>query len=388
MSTATDFLMIEAGLTPEEADIRDTVARFASSELAPHINEWHDAGRVPRELAQRFGQLGVLGMHLDGPGCPDMSAVAYGLACRELEAVDSGIRSFVSVQGSLAMYAIHRWGSETQRASYLPRMAAGDVIGCFGLTEPDSGSDPGSMRTSARLDPSGDWILNGTKMWITNGTIADIAIVWARDHDGLVRGFVVPTDTPGFSATVIQRKLSLNASATAILNLDDVRLPAAALLPAAQGLSGPLSCLNEARFGILWGVVGAARTCFAEALDYSLVRRQFGRPLAAFQLSQRKIAEMAILVNNASLVAYHLGRTKDATRLSSAQVSYGKLHNVRAAAEVARIARGLLGAAGITLDHATMRHLVNMETVATYEGTEEIHALSIAGELTGIRSFR
>jgi glutaryl-CoA dehydrogenase len=325
-------------------------------------------------------------MHLDGYGCAGTSATAYGVACRELEAVDSGLRSFVSVQGSLAMFAIHRWGTEEQKQEWLPRMAAGDAIGCFGLTEPDAGSDPGSMKTRARLDGT-DWVLNGSKMWITNGTLADVAIVWAQTDEG-IRGFVVPTDTPGFSAHKIQRKLSLRASITAELALDDVRLPASAAFPEVRGLKGPLSCLNEARYGIVWGVVGAARACLEESLAYTSEREQFGKPLASFQLTQRKLALMTVAVNNASLVAWRLGVLKDAGTLTPIQVSYGKYSNVRAALDVAREARTTLGGAGITLDHAVMRHMNNLETVMTYEGTEEMHLLSVGGQLTGIPAFR
>jgi glutaryl-CoA dehydrogenase len=381
-----DFLQVDDLLTDEDRAIRDTVRDFAQSELAPHIAEWYDEGTLPDDLGPRLGKLGLLGMHLDGYGCAGTSATAYGVACRELEAVDSGLRSFVSVQGSLAMFAIHRWGTEEQKQEWLPRMAAGDAIGCFGLTEPDAGSDPGSMKTRARLDGT-DWVLNGSKMWITNGTLADVAIVWAQTDEG-IRGFVVPTDTPGFSAHKIQRKLSLRASITAELALDDVRLPASAAFPEVRGLKGPLSCLNEARYGIVWGVVGAARACLEESLAYTSEREQFGKPLASFQLTQRKLALMTVAVNNASLVAWRLGVLKDAGTLTPIQVSYGKYSNVRAALDVAREARTTLGGAGITLDHAVMRHMNNLETVMTYEGTEEMHLLSVGGQLTGIPAFR
>jgi glutaryl-CoA dehydrogenase len=383
---ADDYLDLDGQLTEEERAIRDTVRDFAQAELAPEIAGWYENGTLPSDLGRVFGKLGLLGMHLTGYGCVGSSATAYGIACRELEAVDSGLRSFVSVQGSLAMFAIHHWGSDDQREQWLPQMATGEALGCFGLTEPDAGSDPGSMRTHARRD-GGDWVLNGTKMWITNGTLAQVAIVWARTDDG-IRGFVVPTDTPGFAAHEIHRKLSLRASSTAELTLDGVRLPAEAMLPAARGLRGPLSCLNEARFGILWGAVGAARACYTEALHYVLDRTQFGKPLAAFQITQRKLADMVLAVNNAGLVAMHLGRLKDAGRIEPAHVSYGKLNNVGAALNVARSARGLLGAAGITLDHTVMRHMANLETVMTYEGTEEMHALSIGSAITGIPAFR
>jgi glutaryl-CoA dehydrogenase len=388
---AHDFLRVDDLLTPEDRAIRDTVRDFARTELAPHIAEWYEEGTLPEDLGPRLGKLGLLGMHLEGYGCAGTSATAYGVACRELEAVDSGLRSFVSVQGSLAMYAIHRWGSEEHKQEWLPRMATGEVLGCFGLTEPDAGSDPGSMKTRARRDTPGDeqsdWVLNGSKMWITNGTLADVAVVWAQTDDG-IRGFVVPTGTEGFSAHKIPRKLSLRASITAELAFDDLRLPASAAFPEVRGLKGPLSCLNEARFGIVWGVVGAARACLEESLAYTMERQQFGAPLASFQLTQRKLALMTVAVNNASLVAWRLGALKDAGTLTPIQVSYGKYANVRAALDVAREARTTLGGAGITLDHSVMRHMNNLETVMTYEGTEEMHLLSVGGQLTGIPAFR
>jgi glutaryl-CoA dehydrogenase len=386
MPDALDFLAVDDLLDQDERDVRDTVRSFAQAELAPHVADWYDQGTLPDDLAPMLGKLGLLGMHLTGYGCAGTSAVAYGVACRELEAVDSGLRSFVSVQGSLAMFAIHHWGSEQHREEWLPRMAAGEALGCFGLTEPDAGSDPGSMRTRARRDGD-DWVVNGSKMWITNGTIADVAIVWAGTDEG-IRGFVVPTDTKGFTATKIGRKLSLRASVTAELSFDDLRLPADAALPEVRGLKGPLSCLNEARYGILWGAVGAARACYQEALEYTLARHQFGKPIASFQLTQRKLADMVIAVNNASLAALQIGRLKDAGKAEPAQISYGKLGNVHAALEVARTARAMLGGAGITLDHGIMRHMNNLETVMTYEGTEEMHALSIGQALTGIPAFR
>jgi glutaryl-CoA dehydrogenase len=381
-----DFLKIDDLLTDEDRAIRDTVRDFAQSELAPHVAEWYDEGTLPDDLGPVFGKLGLLGMHLEGYGCAGTSATAYGVACRELEAVDSGLRSFVSVQGSLAMYAIHRWGSDAQKDEWLPRMATGEAIGCFGLTESDAGSDPGSMKTHAKLDGT-DWVLNGSKMWITNGTLADVAVVWAQTTDG-IRGFAVPTDTKGFSAHKIKRKLSLRASVTAELAFDDLRLPADAVFPEVRGLKGPLSCLNEARFGIVWGAVGAARACLEESLTYTQEREQFGKPLASFQLTQRKLALMAVAVNNAQLVAWRLGALKDAGQLTPIQVSYGKYANVRAALDVAREARTTLGGAGITLDHTVMRHMNNLETVMTYEGTEEMHLLSVGGALTGIPAFR
>lgn len=340
-----DFLEIDAGLSDDERAIRDAVRVFADDRLTPHVAEWYEDGRLPaRELATEFGKLGVFGMHLDGYGCAGTSATAYGIACRELEAVDSGLRSFVSVQGSLAMKAIHRWGSDEQRDRWLPAMAAGEAIGCFGLTEPDAGSDPGSMRTRARRDGT-DWVLDGTKMWITNGSVADVAVVWAQTDDG-IRGFVVPTDTTGFSAPEIGHKLSLRASVTSELVLDGVRLPAAAAFPEARGLRGPLTCLNEARFGILAGVVGAARSCYLAAREYSLSREQFGKPLAAFQLTQRKLSDMVVEVNRASLLALQISRLKDAESLHHNHVGVGKLANVRAALEVARTARTLLQGPG------------------------------------------
>jgi glutaryl-CoA dehydrogenase len=383
---AHDFLRVDDLLSEEDRAIRDTVRDFARSELAPHVAQWYEDGTLPHDLGPRLGKLGLLGMHLEGYGCAGTSATAYGVACRELEAVDSGLRSFVSVQGSLAMFAIHRWGSEAQKERWLPRMATGEAIGCFGLTESDAGSDPGSMKTRARRDGD-DWVLNGSKMWITNGTFADVAVVWAQTEDG-IRGFAVPTDTQGFSAHKIQRKLSLRASVTAELVFDDLRLPADAVFPEVHGLKGPLSCLNEARYGIVWGVVGAARACLEESLAYTQEREQFGKPLASFQLTQRKLALMTVEVNNAALVAWRLGGLKDAGRLSPIQVSYGKYSNVRAALDVAREARTTLGGAGITLDHTVMRHMNNLESVMTYEGTEEMHLLSIGGQLTGIPAFR
>ncbi|MDT7574051.1 MAG: glutaryl-CoA dehydrogenase [Pseudonocardiales bacterium] len=390
-----DYLQVDDLLTDEDRAIRDTVRDFAQSELAPHIAEWYDEGTLPDGLGTMFGKLGLLGMHLEGYGCAGTSATAYGVACRELEAVDSGLRSFVSVQGSLAMFGIHRWGSDAQKDEWLARMAAGEAIGCFGLTESDAGSDPGSMKTHAKRDGSGeraDWVLNGSKMWITNGTLADVAVVWAKVEgsgaDDGIRGFVVPTQTKGFQAHPIKRKLSLRASVTAELSFDDLRLPADAAFPEVRGLKGPLSCLNEARFGIVWGVVGAARACLEEALAYTGERAQFGRPLSSFQLTQRKLALMAVAVNNASLVAWRLGALKDAGTLTPTQVSYGKYANVRAALDVAREARTTLGGAGITLDHSIMRHMNNLETVMTYEGTEEMHLLSIGADLTGIPAFR
>ncbi|HWK25977.1 MAG TPA: acyl-CoA dehydrogenase family protein [Solirubrobacter sp.] len=383
---ANDFLDIDHLLSEEERLIRDTVRAFVNDKVVPNVGDWFEEGRIPLELATELGAIGVLGMHLDGYGCAGASATAYGLACLELEAGDSGVRSLVSVQGSLAMYAIHRWGSEEQKLQWLPRMAAGEAIGCFGLTEPDSGSDPASMRTRARRDGS-DWILNGAKMWITNGSVADVAVVWARTDDG-VRGFLVPKGTKGFSAPEIHRKLSLRASVTSELVLDDVRLPDSARLPEATSLRGPLSCLNEARFGIVWGAAGAARACLEAALSYSTERIQFDRPIASFQIQQQKLAHMALEVNRATLLALHLGRLKDEGRLHPEQVSMGKLGNVNAALDVARTARQILGANGITLEYPVIRHMNNLESVVTYEGTADVHALVIGGALTGIQAFR
>ena len=381
-----DFLELDRLLSDEERDIRDAVRAFVRDRVVPYVGEWFEEARIPVELARELGSLNVLGMHLEGYGCAGASATAYGLACMELEAGDSGVRSLVSVQGSLAMFAIHRWGSEEQRLEWLPRMAAGEAIGCFGLTEPDSGSDPGSMRTRARRDGS-DWIVHGQKMWITNGSIADVAIVWARTDEG-VRGFLVPKGTPGFTTQDIHHKLSLRASVTSELLLDDVRLPADAMLPEATSLRGPLSCLNEARYGIVWGAAGAARACLEAALEYSLERRQFDRPIASFQIQQQKLAMMALEVNRAALLALHLGRMKDDGRLRSEHVSMGKLGNVNAALEVARTARQVLGANGVTLEYPVIRHMNNLESVVTYEGTADIHALVIGGALTGIQAFR
>jgi glutaryl-CoA dehydrogenase len=382
-----DFLGLDHLLSDEERDIRDTVRAFVTDRIVPHVGDWFEEAHVPvDELAPALGKLGVLGMHLEGYGCAGASATAYGLACLELEAGDSGIRSLVSVQGSLAMYAIHHWGSEEQKQQWLPRMAAGEAIGCFGLTEPDAGSDPGAMRTRARRDGD-DWILHGQKMWITNGSISDVAVVWAATDEG-VRGFLVPKGTKGFTTQDIHKKLSLRASVTSELLLDDVRLPADALLPGATSLRGPLSCLNEARFGIVFGAAGAARACLEAALDYSKERIAFGRPIAATQIQQLKLATMATDVNRSILLALHLGRMKDAGTLRPEHVSMGKLANVNAALEVARTARQVLGANGVTLEYPVIRHMNNLESVVTYEGTADVHALVVGGALTGIQAFR
>lgn len=383
-----DYLNVDHLLDDEERAIRDTVRSFVRDRVLPDVGDWFEEASAPKELFPELGKLGVLGMHLEGYGCAGMSATAYGLACLELEAGDSGIRSMVSVQGSLAMFAIWRWGSEEQKQEWLPRMAAGTAIGCFGLTEPDSGSDPGSMRTTARKDGS-DWVLNGQKMWITNGSISDVAVVWARcANDDRIRGFVVPTDTPGFSAPEIHKKLSLRASVTSELVLDDVRLPESAALPEVASLRGPLSCLNEARYGIVWGAVGAARACFESALDYAGTRIQFDKPIASFQIQQQKLAWMALEVNRGTLVALQLGRLKDAGQLHPQQVSMGKLGNVNAALDVCRTARQILGGNGITLEYPVIRHMNNLESVVTYEGTADVHSLVVGEALTGIAAYR
>ena len=380
-----DFLGFDRLLEPEERLLRDTVRRWVGDRVLPSIGDWFTEGILPRELATELGGLGLLGMHLDGYGCPGASAVDYGLTCLELEAGDSGLRSMVSVQGSLAMFPIREYGSEDQRREWLPRMAAGEVLGCFGLTEPDSGSDAASMRTTARRDGP-DWILNGTKTWISNGSVADVAIIWARAEDG-VRGFIVPTDTPGFAARDIPRKLSLRASHTSELALDDVRLPREAALPGVSSMRGPLSCLTEARYGIVWGAMGAARSCYEAALDYATTRQQFGRPIGAFQLTQHKLVEMMVSVNRGLLLALHIGRMKDRGGAGSEHVSLGKFDNVRMALDVARTARSVLGANGITLDYPVMRHMNNLESVITYEGTNEIHTLILGQSLTGLPAF-
>jgi glutaryl-CoA dehydrogenase len=382
-----DLIAADSLLSDEERMMRDTVAQFGVDRLRPHIADWFEAGTIPaRELARELGDLGVLGMHLTGYDCAGTSAVAYGLACLELEAVDSGIRSLVSVQGSLAMFSIWRWGSEQHKQEWLPAMAAGRAIGCFGLTEPDFGSNPSGMRTTAKRDGS-DWVLNGTKMWITNGSVADVAVVWAQTDDG-IRGFVVPTDSPGFSAPEIKSKLSLRASITSELVMEDVRLPDDAAFPEVRGLKGPLSALTEARFGIVWGTVGAARDCLHTAIDYALDREQFDRPIAGFQLTQKKFADMTVELDKAFLLALNLGRLKDEGRATPEMVSLGKLNNVREAIAIAREARGILGANGVTLEYPVMRHANNLESVYTYEGTNEIHTLVIGNAVTGLPAYR
>jgi glutaryl-CoA dehydrogenase len=380
-----DFIAIEAHLSDEERMLRDTARRFVAERVMPGIEKWFEAGEFPREISTEVGELGLLGMHLSGYGCAGVNAVSYGLACLELEAGDSGFRSFVSVQGSLAMFPIWSYGSDEQKEQWLPPMAAGEVIGCFGLTEPDFGSDPSRMRTSAKKS-NGDWVLNGTKMWITNGGIADVAVVWARTDEG-VRGFLVPRGTRGFTTRDIHRKLSLRASVTSELILDDCRLPADAMLPGVRGMRGPLSCLNEARYGIVWGAMGAARACFEAALDYSKNRVQFERPIAGFQLTQQKLVDMMLEINKGTLLALHLGRMKDGGTLAPQHVSAGKLNNVREALRIARQARTILGANGITLEYPVMRHANNLESVLTYEGTSEIHTLILGETITGLRAF-
>ena len=383
-----DLAGIDDLLTAEEKAVRSSVRRMCSERIDPYVAEWFEAGTLPdpRGLAKELGALGVLGMHLEGYGCAGMSATDYGLACLELEAADSGIRSLVSVQGSLAMFAIWRWANETVKRDWLPRMATGDAIGCFGLTEPDHGSDPSNMRTRARRDGN-DWVIDGRKMWITNGSIADIAVIWAQTDEG-IRGFAVPTDTTGFSAPEIKHKMSLRASVTSELVLDAVRIPDEYAFPEVRGLRGPLSCLNEARYGIVWGALGAARSSIQAALDYSKQREQFGRPLAGFQLTQQKLADMNVEYTKGMLLALHLGRRKDAGTLHPAQVSLGKLNNVREALEITRTARTILGANGISLEFPVIRHMNNLESVLTYEGTVEMHTLVLGQVMTGISAFR
>ena len=380
-----DFLDIDRLLTDEERQVRDLVREWVRDNVLPGIEDWFESGSFPKETALQLGSLGLLGMHLDGYGCLGANAVSYGLACLELEAGDSGFRSFVSVQGSLCMYPIRRFGSEEQKAHWLPKMAAGEAIGCFGLTEADFGSDPNHMRTAAKRDGD-EWVLSGSKTWITNGSIADVAVIWAQTDDG-IRGFLIPTDTPGFSANDIHRKLSLRASVTSELVLDQVRVPEDAVLPGVTGMKGPLSCLSEARFGIVWGAMGAARACFACALEYSKTRVQWGRPIAGFQLTQEKLANMATELNKGTLLALHLGRMKDEGHLRPEHVSMGKLNNVREALEIARTARTILGASGITLEYPIIRHANNLESVLTYEGTSEIHTLILGQALSGERAF-
>jgi glutaryl-CoA dehydrogenase len=381
-----DFLDVDGLLDNEEKLLRDTVRSFVADHILPDISQWWEDGVFPKEMAKDMGALGLFGMHLDGYGCAGVSNVMYGLACRELEFGDSGVRSFVSVQGSLAMFPIWKFGSEEQKQEWLPRMAAGEVIGCFGLTEADSGSDPSSMKTHARRDGS-DWVLNGSKMWITNGSIADVAVVWARTDEG-IRGFIVPAGTRGFHAPQIHHKGSLRASVTSELVLTDVRLPDEFVLPGVASMRGPLSCLNEARYGILWGAVGAARACYESALAYAGERTQFDMPISGFQLTQQKLVEMMVAIQRGSLVALHLGRRKDDGSLTPEQISFGKLDNVRQALDIARTARSILGANGITYEYPVFRHMANLESVFTYEGTNEIHTLILGNAITGRQAFK
>ncbi len=383
-----DPAALDTLLSADEKEIRAAVRQFCNDRIDPSIAEWFEKGEIPdiRELTKELGSLGVLGMHLEGYGCAGMSATEYGLTCLELEATDSGLRSLVSVQGSLAMYAIWQWGSEEQKNEWLPQMAAGEAIGCFGLTEPDHGSDPGSMTTRAKRDGS-DWVLNGRKMWITNAPVADVAVIWAQTEEG-VRGFVVPTNTPGFQAPEIKHKLSLRASVTGEIVMDDVRLPESAAFPEVRGLRGPLACLNEARYGITWGAMGAARSALQTAIEYSKDRIQFGKPLAGFQLTQQKLADMTLEYTKGLLLAIHLGRLKDAGQLRHEQVSLGKLNNVREAIEICRTSRTILGANGISLEFPVIRHANNLESVLTYEGTVEMHTLVVGQALTGVQAFR
>ena len=385
--TPAELMNIDFILSEEERAIRDVVRDYVDRRIRPEVADWFEAGEIPaRELARELGELGVLGMHLEGYGCQGTSAVAYGLACLELEAGDSGIRSLVSVQGSLAMYAIHEFGSEEQKQEWLPRMAAGEAIGCFGLTEADFGSNPSGMRTSAKRDGD-DWILDGSKMWITNGNVADVAVVWARTDEG-IRGFVVPTDTPGFQANLIHKKMSLRASVTSELVFDRVKLPADAVLPGVASLRGPLSCLNEARFGIVFGTLGAARDCLQTAIDYSMDRVQFDKPIAGYQLTQKKLADMTLEWGKGMLLALHLGRLKDEHKITPEQVSLGKLNNAREALTIARECRSILGGNGVTLEYPIIRHMNNLESVFTYEGTNEMHTLVVGEALTGMAAYR
>ena len=386
----SDIMAIDSLLTSDELGLRQRIRDFTDQQIRPDIADWYDRGIFPLHIAAQLGELGVLGMHLEGYGCPGRSAVEYGLAAMELEAGDSGIRTFVSVQGSLAMSAIHKWGSEDQKQEWLPRMAAGEVIGCFALTEPSAGSDPSSMTTTARRDGSGEdagWILEGAKRWIGLASVADVMVVWARTDDG-VRGFLVPAGTAGVTAVPINQKLSMRASIQCDITFDGVRLGPEALLPGARGLSGPFSCLNEARYGIAWGAMGAARDCYEAALKYAMDRLQFGRPLGGYQLTQEKLVNMLLEIQKGTLLALQLGRLKDAGRLRPEQISLAKLNNVREAIKVAREARTILGGNGITLDYSPLRHAANLESVRTYEGTDEVHMLILGQHITGISAFR
>jgi len=381
-----DFLGLDALLSEEELGVREEIRGFVEDRIKPNIREWWEGAIFPREIAPEMGGKGLLGMHLSGYGCAGKSAVAYGLACMELEAGDSGLRTFVSVQGSLAMSAIHKFGSEEQKEEWLPRMARGEAIGCFGLTEPGAGSDPASMKTSARKDGA-DWVINGEKRWIGMATIADVAVIWAQTDDG-IRGFLVPTDTEGFSARDIEQKISMRASIQCDIFLDDCRVPDEAMLPGARGLAGPFACLNEARYGIIWGSMGAARDCYETALEYAKGREQFGKPIASFQLTQQKLVDMMLEINKGTLVALHVGRMKDEGTLRPEYVSFGKLNNVREAIKIAREARTILGGNGVTLDYPVLRHANNLESVLTYEGTSEVHTLVLGKAITGEQAFR
>ncbi len=383
---ATDFLGLDALLTDEELKVREEVRSFVHEKIKPNIREWWEKAVFPQEIVPEMGERGLLGMHLKGYGCAGKSAVSYGLACLELEAGDSGLRTFVSVQGSLAMSAIYKFGSEEQKEEWLPKMAKGEAIGCFGLTEPEAGSDPASMKTFARKDGSG-WVIDGEKRWIGMGTIADVAVIWAHTDDG-IRGFLVPTDTQGFSARDIQQKLSMRASVQCDLFLNEVRLPEDAMLPKAEGLGGPFACLNEARYGIIWGSMGAARDCYEAALGYAKEREQFGKLVASFQLTQQKLVDMMLEIQKGTLVALRIGRMKDEGTLRPEHISFGKLNNVREAIRIAREARTILGGNGITLDFPVMRHANNLESVLTYEGTSEVHTLILGKAITGTQAFR
>ncbi len=385
MIDTSDLIGIESLLTADEIALRDKVRSFVDTAIKPNIAHWYENAIFPLEIVPETAKLGLLGMHLEGYGCPGRSAVEYGLAAMELEAGDSGLRTFVSVQGSLAMSAIHKHGSEEQKNEWMPQMAAGVAIGCFGLTEPAAGSDPGSMTTLARRDGT-DWVLNGTKRWIGLASVAQLAVIWAQTADG-IRGFVVPTDTPGFVATAIEQKLSMRASIQCEIELTDVRLPAEAMLPKARGLRGPFECLNEARYGIIWGAMGAARDSYLTALEYSQERLQFGKPLAGYQLTQEKLVNMAVEINKGTLLALQIGRLKDAGTLQPHQISVGKLNNCREAIQICRDARAMLGGNGITLDYSPMRHANNLESVRTYEGTDEVHTLILGNHITGIPAF-
>ncbi|MET4781004.1 acyl-CoA dehydrogenase family protein [Glaciihabitans sp. UYNi722] len=382
----SDIIDIDSLLSDREREFRATIRHFVDTRVKPGIASWYDSATFPVEIIPELAALGLLGMHLTGYGCAGRSAVEYGLAALELEAGDSGLRTFVSVQGSLAMSAIHKHGSEEQKNRWLPEMAAGRVIGCFALTEPSAGSDPGSMQTTARLDGD-EWVISGSKRWIGLASIADIAIVWAATGDG-IRGFIVPTGTPGFTATPITGKLSMRASIQCDIELDDVRVPSSSMLPDARGLSGPFACLNEARYGIVWGVMGAARDSYLAALEYSKQRLQFGRPLAGYQLTQQKLVDMVLEISKGTLLALHLGRLKDAGKLSPHQISVGKLNNCREAIAICRKARTIFGGNGITLDHSPLRHANNLESVRTYEGTDEVYTLVIGNHITGEAAFR